>query len=505
MSYKNNPFSKISITFVILASFLILFGFPLFFNFNQAVKLFLHLSPDRSFFPFTVLVLKTSFLSFVLVGICLLFFLFWGRGILTKASERLENVKEVNFLILFLGLAFVIRMLWIILVPTQLYADWKWYDQMAYHLSQVWRYEDNGFPTAYWPIGYPLFLAIIYWIIGHSYFAVEFINVLLSLSICLFTYLIAKRLIDPLSSRLTLIIIILFPSQIFFNNVLASEILFTALLLLLIYLCLKQRFQLSIYISLIIGVLLGLLILIRAVALLLPFIIVFFYFKSNQRPGLNFRNAGLTMVMAFLTLFPWMLRNKLVLGSFTVATSGGINLYIGNGPISSGGWVWQKENPFLDLSAPNEVKNNKLGYQLAIKYILNHPLGFITRGIKKEIYLFATDCSSITKELDSAAQSYRIDPFVIFNVIGHIYYLLVLIFSAGGVFLFLKGKWQAKREFSLLLGIIIYWMGIHFIFYGVDRYHYPLIPILSIFAAGFLGAYFLSPESRFETEPIEKS
>lgn len=486
MSYKKSVPDKTALFIAVLALFLIVVGFFFFAFFGEAQKLFLRLSPDGSFVPQTVLILRTSFLSFGLVGVCLLLFLLWRRNLLENVLTRLEGIRESDFLLLSLGLAFILRLVWIVSIPTQLYADWKWYDDAAYHMSQVWRYEENGIPTAYWPIGYPLFLAIIYWIFGHNYFVVEIVNVILSLGICMLTYYIAKRLVSPISSRLTLVILVLFPSQIFFTNVLASEIIFTILLLLVIYIWFKREVNPATYAPLTIGVLLGLLILVRAVALLLPLLILFFYFRSKRRPRLILKDIILTILMTFLILFPWMLRNKLVLNSFTVATSGGINLYIGNSSISSGGWVWQKENPFKDLSAPNEVENDRLGFSLATKCIMEDPLGFVIRGIKKEIFIFATDFAPIAKELDLAAESKSVDKFVVFNIIGQVYYLVILIFSAGGVFLFMKGRWGKKPGFYLLWGILVYWMGIHFIFFGIDRFHFPLVPILSIFASGFL-------------------
>jgi len=420
MSYQSRSQKK-SASFILIAALaLLVLGFPLFANFEQAQRLFLRLSPDKSFEPLTLLILRSSFLSSGLVGICLLLFLLWGRNLLKNGLTKLEGLKESDFLLWFLGLALFLRIAWVTCIPTQLYADWKWYDEVAYHMSRIWRYEENGVPTAYWPIGYPLFLAIIYRLFGHHYWVVQLFNVFLSSGICVFTYLVAKRLLSPASSRLTLVILALFPSQIFFTNILASEILFTFLLLLVIYFLHKQMNRPSIYSPLIIGILLGVLILIRAVALLLPLVIMFFYFKSKRRPRLILKDTALTFLMIFLMLFPWVLRNKLVLGTFTVATSGGINLYIGNSPISSGSWVWRKENPFRDLSAPNEVENDRLGYKLATKYIMDDPGGFIWRGVKKEIYLFATDFSAIARELDLAAQFKRVDKFVIFNIIGQV-------------------------------------------------------------------------------------
>ena len=469
----------------VVALFLVVFGFTTFIGFERAQEFFLHLSPDGSFVPQTLLVLKSSFLSFGLVGICLLLFLLFRGNILRRILAELENLPEAKFLLLFLGLGLVFRVLWITLVPTQLYADWKWYDDAAYHLSQVWRYEENGMPTAYWPIGYPLFLAIIYWIFGHGYLAVHLISLLLSLCICILTYVIAKRLVGPVTARLSLVILVLFPGQIFYTNVLSSEILFTALLLLMILILLKTREHTPVLVPLTVGLLLGLLVMVRAVALALPLLIVLFLIKSSRRSFVGLRNGILAVLVTCLVLLPWMLRNKRVLDTFSIATSGGINLYIGNSPISSGSWVWTRENPFEDLSAPNEVENNRLGYKLATRFITADPLGFIIRGIKKEVYMFATDFGPIAKELDLAAQAHRVDGFVILNVVGQTYYLLVLILSAGGLFLLVRDKRRRKPGLYLLMGIFAYWLAIHFIFFGIDRFHFPLVPIFAIWASFF--------------------
>jgi 4-amino-4-deoxy-L-arabinose transferase-like glycosyltransferase len=456
---------------------------------------FLYLSPDRLLVSQTLLVLRSSFLSFGLAGVCLLLFLLWRRSLLNSALTKLENFQEAKFLLLFVGVGLALRLLWITFIPTQLYADWEWYDKLAYNMSQVWRYEEDGAPTAYWPIGYPFFLATIYWIFGHSYFAVKFISVLLSMSICLFTYLAAKRIVGPLGARLSLVILALFPSQIFFTSILASEILFTAFLVLIIYLLVKRTDASSIWNPVMVGVLAGLLILVRAVALFFPLLIVFFYFKSDRSPVLVLRNAALTILVSYLTLSPWLLRNKLVMGTFTVATSGGINLYIGNSPISSGGWVWRTENPFGALTAPNEVENNRLGYRLATKFIADDPLGFVARGVKKEIYMFATDFAAIAKELDLAAKARRVDEFVIFNLVGQTYYLTVLVLSAGGFVLLLRERRKRNRGFFLLGAILAYWFAAHFVFFGTDRFHFPLVPIFCIFSSWFMLSQ-VSPSSQ---------
>lgn len=495
MPYQKNPERKTTISIAIAGLLLVAIGFLVFVGFGQAQGLFLRLSPDRSLLPQTLLVLRSSFLSLGLVGVCLLLFLLWRKTLLQNAVRRVENLKEARFLLLCLGLGFALRMLWIIFVPTQLYADWEWYDKLAYHLSQVWRYEEDGAPTAYWPVGYPLFLAIVYWIFGHSYFAVKFISVLLSMCICLFTYLIARRLVSPVCARLSLVILALFPSQIFFTNVLASEILFTALLILVIYLLVKRTDGSPICYPVIVGVLAGLLILVRAVALVLPLLIVFFYLKSNRRPALVLRDAALTILVSYLTLSPWLLRNKVVMGTFTVATSGGINLYIGNSSISSGGWVWRTQNPFGELTARNEVENNRLGYRLAAEFIADDPLGFVTRGVKKEIYMFATDFAAIAKELDLAAKAEKVDKFVVLNVVGQTYYLTVLVLSAGGFVLLLRERRKKHRGFFLLGAIPAYWLAAHFVFFGTDRFHFPLVPIFCIFSSWFMLSQ-ISPSSQ---------
>ena len=71
---------------------------------------------------------------------------------------------------------------WIVLVPTQPYADSQWYYEKAIDLSQGRGYVmdlESRKPTAAWPVGYPAFLALLFHILSPSVMGAKLVNVAL--------------------------------------------------------------------------------------------------------------------------------------------------------------------------------------------------------------------------------------------------------------------------------------------------------------------------------------
>jgi hypothetical protein len=109
------------------------------------------------------------------------------QKIITNSLGKLESLSLKNIL---LG-AFVIRLLWIVFFPVAPQSDYLWYFQRAMSIATGAGYAINGTSTAYWPIGYPLFLGCL---LRLSWINTAFpllINVLLSTYTIYFLYRIA--------------------------------------------------------------------------------------------------------------------------------------------------------------------------------------------------------------------------------------------------------------------------------------------------------------------------
>src|SRR5262245_58368769 len=109
-----------------------------------------------------------------------------------SSSRRL--VEHRHFVPFCVVAGAVLRLLWISTGNTHLTMDSAWYDWLAVSLAAGHGYYLNGHPFAYFPIGYPAFLAALDSLFGHSLFVAKLANVVLSLATVLLTYFVSKRI-----------------------------------------------------------------------------------------------------------------------------------------------------------------------------------------------------------------------------------------------------------------------------------------------------------------------
>jgi hypothetical protein len=90
---------------------------------------------------------------------------------------------------------------------------------------------ENRSPTAYWPVGYPAFLGLLFTLFGSSLFMAQAGNVILYTGVLVFASYIGKTLFEAeLVGRVTLLLLAFYPDHIAYSSLLASEVLFLFLL-----------------------------------------------------------------------------------------------------------------------------------------------------------------------------------------------------------------------------------------------------------------------------------
>ncbi len=148
--------------------------------------------------------------------------------------------------------------------------------------------------------------------------------------------LIAARLADDRAGILAGILATLYAPLLFLQMSVLTETLLIFLLLsaILLYLVAGLRERSVVGLAGLAGVsaLLGLAVLTRANALLL--IVPFVVDTAIRKGGLTSRVARVCLVLvpALACAIGWGLRNQQAVGSFTLSTTGGLNLYLGNNP-----------------------------------------------------------------------------------------------------------------------------------------------------------------------------
>ena len=139
-----------------------------------------------------------------------------------------------NKLFLIFLLALLLRVAFIIfydhgkMLQNQLYAPDEYsYDQIAVNfLNGKGLVTDDGLYARRGPV-YPLFLAIIYFIFGHSYVAVRFIQAIIGSSTPLLIFFIAKKLVCIEIAIIASWLSFLYYPFIYQPAYLSNEILFT--------------------------------------------------------------------------------------------------------------------------------------------------------------------------------------------------------------------------------------------------------------------------------------
>ena len=387
--------------------------------------------------------------------------------------------------------AFLIRVVWMLLVDPKPLSDFDWYYARAIDISLGRGLQENGVPTAYWPVGYPSFLGALFAMFGSSLLVAKIANLLLYMGVIALSYWLAGRLFrSTLTARLTLLILAFYPNHIAYTSLVASESLFTFLMLLGIALLLLPSSRLPMVI--LSGITFGLACLVRPQLLPVP-LIAFLLIPKGERPrpfGERLLTLAGVYAILLVVLVPWTLRNYRAFGHVVlVSTNAGGNLLMGNNPWADGTYTFRPEFTQI-VGTGNEYEQDRRAKSFALDYIREHPLAILKLMPLKFWYLFRGDIEGIRWSIQGIeAKGERVPKGLMtaIEVLAEGYYLLLVAACATTLLLFLlpsKGVGAARPSFPLMgLGFIGYFTLLGLIFYGGSRYHFPVMPWVAMYAA----------------------
>lgn len=422
-------------------------------------------------------------LSLAALSLLLLAALFY---LVEKDRIPLLTCRTRTFLAIVLGLQFLLGFLYISVttyVPT---VDTEWYLSQAKHLAEGTPVVDlAGKPTAYWPIGYSMLLSVLFRVFGSQMYVAQFLNVLLICAVTLFAYLTATRLHNQDTARRTALIMGIFPSQIFSTFLPMSDILFSLLVLVLLYLTIQRA---SLRNTLLIGLVLGMATLTRPVILPFSVVILVYRLMRDRRWKPALAQFALICVLCEAVLIPWQIRNYRVFNSFVlVSNNGGVHLWMGNNPAASGGFIG--DNAFIPYTIRgwmdqnlNEAQQASYCSQQGLDFIRHNPVKAVMLWPRKIIYLFMKDSRCLTYGF---FMNWRTVPSTLYMgmiaLTEGFYYSLGLAFLIALV-MFLRRERITPRSW-LLVGTGAFFIGIYLPFIAEGRYHMPLLPLFAFLAA----------------------
>ncbi|MCH9031740.1 MAG: glycosyltransferase family 39 protein [candidate division Zixibacteria bacterium] len=456
-------------------------------NFEFLKNQFLFLSPDGVIDPDSFLQLRIFLISFSAPGCLLVFYNRVASG-LNSLSNSIEGWNSKRFLFIALVSALALRVLAVALIPIQLWADSAGYDYLATNWIAQGGFYYEGEPTAMLPPGYPFLLSRLYLVFGQAPISGAIFNIFLSVGTCYLAYLIARRVWNERVARLTLVIMAIFPSQILFTNQIMTETTFTFLFLFAIWLIirvdsLKNLGWLSLALA---GIVLGLSALTRPLTLTWIPLAALYWFRSRLGPRAPLGLFAVTLIFFAMTVAPWMIRNQRELGLSAISSNGGGNFYIGDNPRSGVGWSIP-DTAIFKLNIPAlEASNDRLGYSLGWDFIKKNPARFLKMGVLKVAFLYSIDIDALHYEIIRAANDGVTDRYVILAGVTQLFYMFVLALALAGTWKFFTTKELRTPGAYLLLATLAYWAAVHFVYFGFGRFHFPVIPIISAFAAVFV-------------------
>lgn len=384
-------------------------------------------------------------------------------------------------LLLFLLLGFAVRLLVISFHPRPLISDEKEYDQLAYTLASTGSYKMEGNPTAYRPVGYPAFVASVYFFAGRSPIVVKILQALLDCLTALLIFLLPARQ-NRRGAVWASIFWLFYPPAILYSNFLLSESLAAFLLTLLSFLLLKLNSDEKI-VSIGFGLILGFLVLVKPFVLLFFLLLPLIFWKAKYPFAVDkWITLGLLIAVG-----PWVARNAVVMGNPTLTTNSGINLLIGNNPNATGAYTANLPEDSIDPSV-DEVQADLFASRTALDFIRERPGRFFLNGVKKLAHLFSSQGGlivwSFSDQPEDAsiryAAKYKAVPLYL-TLLINVPFAALLILGTYGLFLMDRSivLWS-----MLTLGVI--WIAVHFVVFGGSRFLFPLFPLLALSCGGAL-------------------
>ena len=410
-----------------------------------------------------------------------------------------QQISTVHRLLLaVIALAAVLRIGWVLYAQTIPGSDFHQYDLLAQRLANGQGYVDEfGEPSAFYAIGWPFFLSIVYRIFGYSLIAAQLVNALMAVGSVALVFVISRYLLNDRFALLAALLVAINPTLVLYSSAHGTESLFIFQLLLISWLLMRSIKSPTAFGLILIGILTGLAVLVRPVAICVPLGAFAADYFMNRRDIRNSLKKALIIVgITIVIVSPWIVRNSMVVGSTTLQTSSGVVLWIGHNPDATGGLM---PPPLIEgVGAPGarpgagenitEAEANSVYTSAAIKSVLDNPLRTVTLIPRKMFELWAGHRHAVnhsTRHNDRGIPDSIIN-FLPFLTQIYLVLLISLVLIAYGMKIS-RRLWLTRAGLSLA-GALFFWNAYHALNFGSGRYHVPMEPFLAIMAASAISA-----------------
>lgn len=411
------------------------------------------------------------------------------------ALSRLWSDVHLRWALAFVLLALVLRVTWVATIdPDPLdgrFDDTEFYDASAKALAEGKGYVNfEQEPTARWPIGYSGLVASLYVVFGHNVLAPKALNVFLGAATVFAVYVLAARLFDRRAGVVAAALLALFPSQIFFSTLVMTEVLFAALLTLVLLLVIFWTLgneRPPAYKVLLLGLLLGYGAITRGEGgmLVLAVLLIWWLTRVAWRPFLA--RSAILLAGVVLVITPWTIRNFIVFDApVLVSTAMGSALWQGNRADAYKPHDFGYDTKFYDQYAyvpypRKEVEMNNAAMREALDFIVHNPGTEVRLLFKKLYHLYREDAIGLFWIDGTGGKASIPDSLQTkLETVADAYYFVVLGWALVAAPLWFSFRNRAR--FLLPLTVLVL-TATHLVFIPNPRYHFAFIPLFCVLAA----------------------
>jgi 4-amino-4-deoxy-L-arabinose transferase-like glycosyltransferase len=414
-------------------------------------------------------------------------------------------------LLAIVALGAVLRIGWVLYVhpdPTDgRFDDTAVYRLMAEYVSKGDGYVHpySGYPTAAWPPLYPAALGGLFKLAGAGEGQTYAANIVLQVVLLAVAWCIGVELFNSRTAVIATALLAAWPGQVFFASLTLSEPLFTLLFAGAFLAALRAAHASRSAVPWVIamGVLGGLASLTRGQGLVIVPLAVLIWLLAGHGWRTAVRNGGIAAVVLAATLSPWVARNMVRLDApVIVSTNLGGNLWIGHHDGATGRMHVTATPPLPSdeelTPTEHEVATDRLRLREGVKFAATHPLDEVRLSAYKVRALYESDATALDWNAaygSSPVTSARADE--VLRRLANGYWFAVLgLGAAGALLLARRTATPGSARMALALpALVVAWTGVHVLFFGDARFHYPLAFALALLAAYAVDAA-LTPAAR---------
>ena len=396
--------------------------------------------------------------------------------------------------------ALALRLAWVLLAnpnPSLAGGDGPFYLHLANQIARGNGMQFNGMPMAVVGPVYPAYIAGLQLLVGEPLIqeTARVGQALLSAVLALVLYAIGCRLHSSAAGLWAAGLFALDLRFIVEAGSISTETLFSLMLMLTVLAYLQARAHAKPAWWMLAGVLAGLTALTRAVAQLLPFVLLA-HVWLQRRPRVAGRHQLLLLAGFAVAVAPWVARNWVVFGSPSIGEGGAAHFWLG----ATGSGMWTgNEQMMVDVERLRIAPGSPQFAYLADAFhtILGNPARYIGLRLQRMLGAYAQPFGTVAVagvfgdvSLKAAAGTWRTAVAMLAYPVFWLK-LWIYLWHFGSVLLSaacVARYWRKPGVWLLPLLVIGYMSVLYAMLTIIPRYLFPVMPLYVVLAAAFLAA-----------------